>query len=104
MALFTSTATMGNAFNQFVNPIALKAISWRYYAVYIAILLFYFCFIFFMFPETKRLSAEDAARVFDYNRKGAVLDKAGDDVEQGPVSPDNEKQESRSVVEVKDRV
>lgn len=29
MALFTSTATMGNAFNQFVNPIALKAISWR---------------------------------------------------------------------------
>lgn len=74
------------------------------YEVYIAILLFYFCFIFFMFPETKRLSAEDAARVFDYNRKGAVLDKAGDDVEQGPVSPDNEKQESRSVVEVKDRV
>ncbi|KAJ9482086.1 hypothetical protein VN97_g11360 [Penicillium thymicola] len=29
MALFTSTATLGNAFNQFVNPIALNAIAWR---------------------------------------------------------------------------
>lgn len=29
LALFTSTATFGNAFNQFVNPIALQAIAWR---------------------------------------------------------------------------
>lgn len=29
MALFTSIATLGNAFNQFVNPIALKAIAWK---------------------------------------------------------------------------
>lgn len=73
------------------------------YAVYIAILVFYFCFIFFMFPETKRLSAEDAARVFDYNRKGAALDKTDDDVEHSAVSPANEKQESEFVSEVKDR-
>ncbi|WWC89933.1 uncharacterized protein L201_004862 [Kwoniella dendrophila CBS 6074] len=70
MALFTSTATLGNAFNQFVNPIALKAIAWRYYGVYIGILIFYFVFIFLLFPETKRLSAEEASRVFDYGRKG----------------------------------
>ncbi|KAJ5942288.1 hypothetical protein N7516_002456 [Penicillium verrucosum] len=29
MALFTSTATLVNAFSQFVNPIALQAIAWR---------------------------------------------------------------------------
>jgi hypothetical protein len=29
MALFTSFATFGNAFNQFVNPVALAAIQWR---------------------------------------------------------------------------
>jgi hypothetical protein len=57
-----------------------------------------------MFPETKRLSAEDAARVFDYNRKSAALDTTGDDVEHSAVSPDNEKQESESVIEVKDRI
>ncbi|KAF4218822.1 hypothetical protein CNMCM5878_004418 [Aspergillus fumigatiaffinis] len=73
MALFTSTATLGNAFNQFVNPIALKAISWRY-------------------------------KGFDYNRKSAALDTTGDDVEHSAVSPDNEKQESESVIEVKDRI
>jgi hypothetical protein len=28
---------LGNAFNQFVNPIALAAMQWRYYAVYIAL-------------------------------------------------------------------
>ncbi|EWZ38810.1 hypothetical protein FOCG_05200 [Fusarium oxysporum f. sp. radicis-lycopersici 26381] len=82
MALFTSTATLGNAFNQFVNPIALKNIAWRYYAVYIGILIFYFCFIFFMFPETKRLSAEEASEVFDFDRHGRPLGKTVDS-EQG---------------------
>ncbi|KAB8073073.1 hexose transporter protein [Aspergillus leporis] len=98
MALFTSTATLGNAFNQFVNPIALKAIAWRYYAVYIGILVFYFCFIFFLFPETKRLSAEDASRAFDYDRNGFPLDKM-EDAEEGVVSPDQEKPGSGSAIE-----
>jgi hypothetical protein len=29
MALFTATATLGNAFNQFVNPVALGALGWK---------------------------------------------------------------------------
>jgi hypothetical protein len=73
------------------------------YAVYIGILIFYFCFIYFMFPETKRLSAEDASRVFDYNRKGLPFDKSVDDVEQIVVSPDMEKKETESAIEGKDR-
>ncbi|OWZ55894.1 hexose transporter protein [Cryptococcus neoformans 125.91] len=77
MALFTSTATLGNAFNQFVNPLALKAISWRYYAVYVAILAFYLVFIFLVFPETKRLSAEEASRVFD-QRERRTSSETGD--------------------------
>ncbi|KAG7133769.1 Lactose permease like protein [Verticillium longisporum] len=78
MALFTSTSTLGNAFNQFVNPIALKSIAWRYYGVYIAILIFYFAFIYLMLPETKRLSAEEASRVFDFDRKGRPRDRTLD--------------------------
>ncbi|KFY50102.1 hypothetical protein V495_00348 [Pseudogymnoascus sp. VKM F-4514 (FW-929)] len=101
MALFTSTATLANAFNQFVNPIALKAIAWRYYAVYIGILIFYFCFIFFIFPETKRLSAEDASRVFDYSRKGLSLEKPAKNVENGVASQDDEKPGSVSPSETK---
>ncbi|EEU33847.1 uncharacterized protein NECHADRAFT_55951 [Fusarium vanettenii 77-13-4] len=97
MALFTSTATLGNAFNQFVNPIALKSIQWRYYAVYIGILIFYFVFIFFMFPETKRLSAEDASKVFDFDRKGHPLGKAVD-VERDAKKPGDEKEPVTSIV------
>ncbi|KAI5449604.1 hypothetical protein NCC49_004534 [Naganishia albida] len=72
MALFTATATLGNSFNQFVNPVALGALGWKYYSVYIAILIFYFINIFFTFPETKKLSAEQASIVFDMT-KGARM-------------------------------
>lgn len=36
--------------------------------MYVAILAFYLVFIFLVFPETKRLSAEEASRVFDQGR------------------------------------
>ncbi|RSL53227.1 hypothetical protein CEP54_010483 [Fusarium duplospermum] len=97
MALFTSTATLGNSFNQFVNPIALKSILWRYYAVYIGILVFYFVFIFFMFPETKRLSAEDASKVFDFDRQGRPLGKTVD-VERDAKRVGDEKEPVTSTV------
>lgn len=42
------------------------------YSVYIAILIFYFINIFFTFPETKKLSAEQASVVFDMT-KGARM-------------------------------
>jgi hypothetical protein len=29
LAIFTATQNLGNAFNQFVNPIALAAIQWK---------------------------------------------------------------------------
>jgi hypothetical protein len=61
-------------------------------------LVFYFCFIFFLFPETKRLSAEDASRAFDYDRNGFPLDKM-EDAEEGVVSPDQEKPGSGSAIE-----
>lgn len=66
------------------------------YAVYIGILTFYFVFIFFMFPETKRLSAEDASRVFDLDRKGRPLDKSVH-VEDGHIKPNVDKDASESI-------
>jgi hypothetical protein len=34
LALFTACQVGANSFNQFVNPIALGRIKWRYYLVY----------------------------------------------------------------------
>lgn len=41
------------AFNQFVNPWALQAISWWYYVVYCGWLIFELVFVIFFIVETK---------------------------------------------------
>ncbi|KAH7168188.1 general substrate transporter [Fusarium sp. MPI-SDFR-AT-0072] len=65
LAIFTSVGTLANSFNQFVNPIALEAIAWKYYAVYIAILIFYLVFAYVMYPETKHHTIEEVSMIFD---------------------------------------
>ncbi|TLD28390.1 hypothetical protein PspLS_04095 [Pyricularia sp. CBS 133598] len=53
-------------FNQYVNPIALEAIQWRFYFVYIATLTLMIPTIYFLFPEVRTLILFDfeAAPVF----------------------------------------
>ncbi|EIW72502.1 hypothetical protein TREMEDRAFT_24787, partial [Tremella mesenterica DSM 1558] len=70
LAIFTMFNQLGNAFNQFANPVALKAIAWKYYAVYLALLIVFFVLEYLFFPETKGLSLEEITQVFDYGVKG----------------------------------
>ncbi|KAJ6028316.1 hypothetical protein N7540_003892 [Penicillium herquei] len=64
-AIFVTVQNAANAVNQWVNPIILDAIHWKYYGVYIAILVAYIITIWFAFPETKGLTIEEIAVVFD---------------------------------------
>lgn len=67
-------------FNGFANPIALEAIGWRYYIVYAVVLPVWFVVVWFTFPETKGLSLEEVAVVFDGEdaaRADHVRSKAG---------------------------
>ncbi|EAW22103.1 sugar transporter (hexose transporter [Aspergillus fischeri NRRL 181] len=52
-------------FNIFVNPIALEAIAWKYYLVFIAVLLLFGVTAFFLYPETKGYTLEQVAVIFD---------------------------------------
>ncbi|KAL3470511.1 general substrate transporter [Aspergillus californicus] len=52
-------------FNIFVNPIALDSIGWRYYFVYLAMLVIIFLTMFFFYPETRGHSLEEMSVVFD---------------------------------------
>ncbi|KAK9371410.1 general substrate transporter [Lipomyces kononenkoae] len=52
-------------FNQYVNPIALAAISWKFYFVYIGCLFSFIFIVYFLFPETKGRTLEEIAIVFD---------------------------------------
>lgn len=62
--LWISTA-IAVFFNIFINPIALEAIDWKYYLLYVFILPGGGLVIYFTFPETRGHSLEEIARVFD---------------------------------------
>lgn len=82
---------LGLFINLFVNPIALAAIAWKYYIVYIVILIGICLTTFFLYPETKGRTLEEMAVVFDgfdadIPAQGVVLramnDKFGEDLPQ----------------------
>lgn len=48
-----------------VNPIALESIAWKYYIVFVVVLIIYGVTVYFAFPETRGYSLEQMAVVFD---------------------------------------
>ena len=52
-------------FNVFVNPIALGNIQWKYYVVYVVLLVIITATVYLFYPETIGHSLEEMARVFD---------------------------------------
>ena len=50
---------------RYVNPIGLQALQWKFYFVYIVILVIECLCIFFLFPETCGPSLEEIAIIFD---------------------------------------
>lgn len=58
-------------FNQYVNPIALKAISWKYYIVYCIWLAFELAVVWKFYIETRNTPLEEIVKHFDGD--GAVL-------------------------------
>lgn len=52
-------------FNGFVNPIAMDAIGWKYYIVWVVMLCVWFILIWFLFPETSGLTLEEVSQIFD---------------------------------------
>ncbi|KAM0752673.1 putative lactose permease [Meredithblackwellia eburnea MCA 4105] len=63
------------AFNQFANPIALAAIKWKYYFVYCAVLGVYFILFFLFVRETRGLTVEEAAVLYESaDKRDAALE------------------------------
>ncbi|TEA11349.1 Lactose permease [Colletotrichum sidae] len=70
-ALMTSLACI--FFNTFVNPVALESIQWKYYFVFLAVLVIMIVSVWFGYPETRGRTLENVAFLFD-----------GDGAEVGP--------------------
>ncbi|KAF2149855.1 hexose transporter protein [Myriangium duriaei CBS 260.36] len=52
-------------FNQYVNPIALNHIGWKYYIVYCAWLAFELAVVILFYKETRNTPLEEIAKIFD---------------------------------------
>lgn len=65
MALTQQAIVIASFFNVFVNPIALDNIGWKYYLVFVVLLLVILVTIYFFYPETKGFSLEEIAIIFD---------------------------------------
>ncbi|KIJ98739.1 hypothetical protein K443DRAFT_133322 [Laccaria amethystina LaAM-08-1] len=63
--VFSFAISLSLIFNQYVNPIALDKIGWKYYIVYICWLSFEAVFLWFYVVETKNRTLEETAALFD---------------------------------------
>jgi MFS family permease len=65
VALTSVSTYLALLFNQFVNPIALDSIAWKYYILYICLLVIILVTIYLTYPETRGYSLEEIAVIFD---------------------------------------
>lgn len=63
--VFNFMVSLSVIFNQYVNPIALEALGWKYYLVYACWLFVEAIFVFFFVVETKNKTLEETAVLFD---------------------------------------
>jgi len=80
VAVTLTTTLAAVFFNIFVNPIALQAIAWKYYFVYIVMGFLIVTTIYYTYPETRGHSLEEMARIFDGDsaelpQDGAILNE-----------------------------
>jgi sugar porter (SP) family MFS transporter len=72
-SIFWVSQAVATCFNQYVNPIALERIMWKYYIVYVGVLVVVIIFMFFYVPETKGLSLEEVSGIFDGQQTDAAV-------------------------------
>ncbi|KAH6906805.1 hexose transporter [Coprinopsis sp. MPI-PUGE-AT-0042] len=74
--VFNFAISLSLIFNQYVNPVAMKAISWKYYIVYCCWIAFELVFVYFFIVETKGRTLEETAALFDGEEAAAELQEA----------------------------
>ncbi|GAA5896887.1 hypothetical protein JCM8208_007116 [Rhodotorula glutinis] len=75
MALFVWMQNASLCLNQWINPIGLEAVAWKYYFVFLCTLIMYLVLIWFLFVETKGLALEEIALLFDHNKATTLAEK-----------------------------
>jgi MFS family permease len=79
LAVTVMSTQLAVLFNIFVSPIALEATNWKYYIVFVVLLVIITAICYFTYPETRGHSLEEMALIFDTGT-AAVL---GQHLDQG---------------------
>ncbi|KAF9811533.1 hypothetical protein IEO21_06537 [Rhodonia placenta] len=66
LTVYSVGVSLALVFNQYVNPVALQRLAWKYYIFYCCWIAFEFVFIYFMLVETKNRTLEETAALFDH--------------------------------------
>ena len=64
--------------NQYVNPIGIAAIGWKYYIVFNVLIVFIWLFVYFFMKETRGYTLEETATLFDGIEAIAELQRTAD--------------------------
>ncbi|KAL4969911.1 sugar porter family MFS transporter [Aspergillus stella-maris] len=86
LTLCTCVAALAGIYNQYVNPLGLEALGWKFYFVYIAILVIECIVIYFYFVETRGPTLEEIAVLFDGHDAPAGLARVGAEKGERPAS------------------
>ncbi|KAL4942374.1 hypothetical protein BDV06DRAFT_235466 [Aspergillus oleicola] len=86
LTLCTCVAALAGIYNQYVNPLGLEALGWKFYFVYVAILVIECLVIYFYFVETRGPTLEEIAVLFDGHDAPAGVVRVGAEKEEKPVS------------------
>ncbi|KAJ5781138.1 Major facilitator superfamily domain general substrate transporter [Penicillium paradoxum] len=72
VAISTISNYLALVFNQLINPIAFESISWKYYFVFLVVLLIVLIVVWKTYPETRGRSLEEIAVIFDGEKAGVT--------------------------------
>ncbi|RSH90986.1 hypothetical protein EHS25_010162 [Saitozyma podzolica] len=65
LAIYNLSVSLAGFLNQYLNPVGLANIGWKYYIVYDVWIAFELAIVYFFFPETSNTSLEETAAMFD---------------------------------------
>jgi len=102
--VFNFTISLALIFNQYVNPIALVHITWKYYVVYCCWLAVECVFLYFYVVETKGLTLEETAAIFDgEDATNEILGNGLNAVDRGEKQPDSPSLDEKENIESLER-
>jgi sugar porter (SP) family MFS transporter len=103
--VFNFSISLSLIFNQYINPIALDSIGWRYYIVYVCWLAFELVYCFLFVIETRHRTLEETAAIFDGEEATENLAiAAGQKINEPNKNMDNLMHEKSETLEDKDSV